>query len=363
MKIGIVGLPLSGKTTLFNALTGSRVNTTAFLGGKNEAHHAVVQVPDDRLDQLVDIFHPKKRTPATIDYIDLAGLSTGEQKSHGFSDQFLGQLRTVDAILLTVRSFDDAAVLHPLDTIDPQRDLKLAEAEFILSDLAIIENRMARLEKQMRAKKADQDVREHVLLQKFKNHLENEEPLRKVEIADDEEALVRGYQFLTLKPQIVVVNIGESDIGRENELSRDFLQTGSNQHTLVLPISAQIEMELQQLSEAEAETFRRELGIVQSAMSRLIRASYDLLGLISFLTVGEDDVHAWTIRQNTPAPAAAGAVHSDMERGFIRAEVVSYQEFIQRGSYAKCRADGVLRLEGREYIVRDGDIINFRFAV
>src|SRR3990172_2373538 len=212
MKIGIVGLPLSGKTTLFNALTGSRVNTTAFLGGKNEAHHAVVQVPDDRLDQLVDIFHPNKRTPATIDYIDLAGLSTGEQKSHGFSDQFLGQLRTVDAILLTVRSFDDAAVLHPLDTNDPQRDLKLAEAEFILSDLAIIENRMARLEKQMRAKKADQDVREHVLLQKFKNHLENEEPLRKVEIADDEEALVRGYQFLTLKPQIVVVNIGESDI-------------------------------------------------------------------------------------------------------------------------------------------------------
>jgi len=363
MKIGIVGLPLSGKTTLFNALTGSQVDTAAFMGGKQEAHQAVIQVPDERLGKLTAIFNPQKETPATVDYIDLAGLSTGEQKKQGFSDQFLGQLRTVDAILTVVRSFTDENIPHPLNSIDPTRDLGIVESEFILSDLAIIENRMSRLEKQMRVKKQDQDVREYELLQKFKELLEEETPLRQIELSGEDEHLIRGYQFLTLKPLIVVVNIDENDIGNESRILEPFADVSSQRQTVVLPISAEIEMEIQQLSEDEAQVFRQDLGIEHSAMDKLIRTSYELLGLISFFTVGEDEVRAWTIRKNTRAPQAAGAVHTDMERGFIRAEVVSYNDFIARGSLAKCRTDGVLRLEGRDYIVKDGDIINFRFAV
>ena len=363
MKIGIVGLPLSGKTTLFNALTGSQVDTPSFMGAKAEAHPAIVHVPDERLDKLAEIFQPKKKTPASIEYIDLAGLSTSEQKKQGFSDQFLGQIRTVDAILVTVRAFKDENVPHPLNSVDPSRDLNLVEAEFLLSDLAIIENRMARLEKQLRVKKNDQDVRELAVLEKCKQNLEDEIPLRSLEFEPAEEWLIRGYQFLTLKPLIVVVNIDEDDIAKEDEVLAPFAEISSRPRTSVLAISAKIEMEIQQLSEEEAELFRSELGITQSAMGRLIRASYELLGLLSFFTVGSDEVRAWTIHRNTHAPQAGGAVHTDMEKGFIRAEVVHYDDFITRGSLAQCRSDGVLRLEGKDYIVKDGDIINFRFAV
>lgn len=363
MKIGIVGLPLSGKTTLFNALTGAQVDTAAFMGGKQEAHQAVIQVPDERLDKLTEIFNPQKKTPAVVEYIDLAGLNTSEQKKQGFSDQFLGQIRSVDATLVVVRAFGDENIPHPLDSIDPVRDLKMVEGEFILSDLAIIENRLNRLSKQMRVKKQDHDVREYDLLSKFKEFLEEEQLLRQLDLSEEEEHIIRGYQFLTLKPMIVVVNIDEKDIGKEEEIMQRFRAVQEQKDTVVLPISAEIEMEIQQLSEDEAELFRKDLGITHSAMDKLIRTSYELLGLISFFTVGEDEVRAWTIRENTRAPQAAGAVHSDMERGFIRAEVVSYEDFIARGSLAKCRTDGVLRLEGRDYIVKDGDIINFRFAV
>ena len=363
MKIGIVGLPLSGKTSLFNALTGSEMDTTSFMGGKKEAHHAVVHVPDERIEKLTAIFNPKKKTPANIEYVDLAGISTDSQKKQGFSDQFLGQIRTVDAILTVVRAFTDENIPHPLDTVDPVRDLEAIQAEFIISDLTIIENRMTRLEKQMRAKKADQDVKEYQLLEKFKALLEEEKPLRDVDIPADEEFIVRGYQFLTLKPIIVVVNIDETDISKESEIIGQFSNVQEQKNSVVLPGSAKIEMEIQQLSEEEAQFFMQDLGITQSVMYRLIRASYELMGLVSFFTVGEDEVRAWTIPTNTPAPIAAGAIHSDIERGFIRAEVAAYNDFIERGTMAKCRNDGVLRLEGRDYIVKDGDIINFRFAV
>ena len=362
MKIGIVGLPLSGKTTLFNALTGSEIDTTAFMGGKTEAHQAVVHVPDERVEKLSEIFKPKKKTPATIEYVDLAGLSASEQKKGGFSDQFLGQIRTVDAILVTLRAFNDQNVPHPLTTVGPQRDLDMILAEFILSDLAIIENRMTRLEKQMRAKKNDQDVKELALLEKLKASLEDEQPLRLMEFSADEEFLIRGYQFLTQKPLILVLNIDENDISNES-LMEPFAVYTTQKGTAALAISAKIEMEIQQLDDEEAEIFRSDLGITESAMGRLIKASYDLIGLLSFLTAGEDEVRAWTIRANTHAPVAGGVIHSDIERGFIRAEIVAYNEFIKRGTLAQCRNEGVLRLEGKDYIVRDGDIINFRFAV
>ena len=362
MKIGIVGLPFSGKSTLFNALTGSAVSTASHAIGKVEAQHAVVKVPDNRLDRLYQIFKPKKNVPATIEYLDLPGLSADENKKGGFSDQFLGQLRTVDAILLVIRCHRNENVSHPLNTIDPQRDLQLVQSEFILSDLAIIENRMQRLQRQMRVRKTDADVKEYHLLEKFKAHLEEEKPLRLMPMAADEELIVRGYQFLTQKPLLVVLNIDEKDIVREAEIMAGFESWRSQPGMLILPVSARIEMEILQLPEDEAQIFREDAGIKEAAMDKLIRASYDLLGLISFFTVGDDETRAWTIRTNTAAPQAAGEIHSDFEKGFIRAEVVGYEDFIQRGTMAKCRSDAVLRLEGKEYIVRDGDIINFRFA-
>ncbi len=363
MKIGIVGLPLSGKTTLYNAITGAHVDTTAFMSGKTEAHQSVVHVPDERLEKLNTIFVPKKKTPATINYIDLAGLNPTEQKKGGFSDSFLGLIRTVDAILVVVRAFEDENISHPQNSIDPKRDIDLVESEFIISDLSIIENRMHRLQKQMKNKKNDQDVRESALLEKYKAYLEDEKPLRLLDIPHDEELMIRGYQFLTLKPIIIVVNISESDIANEKKIIDSFQERMNQALTMVLTISAQIEMEIQQLSEEEAETFRDDLGIKSSAMDKLIRTSYDLLGLVSFFTVGSDEVRAWTVKKNTHAPQAAGAIHTDFERGFIRAEIVFYDDFIERGNMAQCKSDGLVRLEGKDYIVRDGDIINFRFAI
>ena len=361
MKIGIVGLAQSGKTTLFNALTGAQVDTS--FSGKTEAHRAIVNVPDERLDQLAAIFQPKKTTPAIIEYIDLSGIGASEQKKSGFSDQFLGQIRLVDAILVLVRAFENDAIPHPLNSLDPLRDLHNVEAEFIISDLSIVENRMDRLQRQMKSKKSEADAREYALLEKCKAFLEEEKPLRHFDMTPDEQMIVRGYQFLTQKPLIIVVNVGESDIANPEKVMALFADYLNDATSTALAISAQIEMEIQQLSQEEAELFQSDLGITESAMARLIRASYDLLGLISFLTAGEDECRAWTIRQNTKAPQAAGAIHTDFERGFIRAEIVHYDDFIQCKSLPQCKTDGVMRLEGKEYVVKDGDMIHFRFAV
>ncbi len=362
MKIGIVGLPLSGKTALFNALTGSTIDT-GFSGGKSEAHQAIVQVPDERIEKLNEIFEPKKKTPAIIDYIDLSGMSGSEQKKGGFSDSFLGQLRTVDAILVVLRAFEDENIPHPQNSVNPVRDYGIVESEFMLSDLSIIENRMQRLQRQLKAKKNDQDVRELALLEKCQQSLEEEKPLRSLEMTTDEEMMVRGYQFLTQKPLIVVANIGEDDIANEEKIIDPIKAVMADSKSTIVAVSAQIEMEIQQLSDEEAESFRNDLGITDSAMEKLIRTSYDLLGLISFLTAGTDEVRAWTIRDGELAPQAAGAIHTDIERGFIRAEIVHYDDFIKHGTMAKCKTEGLVRLEGKEYVVKDGDIINFRFAV
>lgn len=362
MKIGICGLPFSGKTTLFNALTGSMVDTS-FASGKKEAHYAIIKVPDERLDRLAEILQPPKKIPATVEYIDLTGLSGDEQKKGGFSDYFLGQIRTVDAVLVIVRNFHNDNVPHPLNTVDPERDLKLVESEFILGDLSIIENRISRLERQMRANKTDQDVREREILLKLKKSLEDENPLRNIAVSTDDEHLIRGYQFLTCKPYILVINIDENDMSQADEIAEKYGHWTSEQNVVVLPISARIEMEIRQLPEDEAVLFRDDLGLTALAMERLIKTSYDLLGLLSFFTFNEEELRAWTIRQNTHAPQAAGAVHTDMEKGFIRAEVVHFDDFFVRKSMAKCRDDGVLHVEGKDYIVQDGDIIHFRFAV
>ncbi len=364
MKIGMVGLPLSGKTELFEALTGAEGGPGAAApAGNGQERRAVVKVPDERLERLSSVFHPKKTTPAAIEYIDFAGLQVSEEGRSGFSNQFLGTARTADALLVVVRAFTDERVPHPLKSVAPVRDLEAVETEFMLSDLAIVESRMERLAKQAKSQKNDRDLRELRLLERCKAFLEEERPLREFTFEKEDELLVRGFRFLTQKPLIVVVNIDEGAICRETEVRELFAEKASGAGTEVLCLSARIEREIQQLSGEEASQFLKDFGLSRSARARLIATSYRLLGLISFFTVGEDEVKAWTVPAATRAVRAAGAIHSDIERGFIRAEVVSYDAFVARESLVKCKAEGALRLEGKDYPVTDGDIVNFRFAV
>jgi GTP-binding protein YchF len=359
VKICIVGLPQSGKSSLFSALTGAATEAAA----KGADPVAVVKVPDPRLEKLAAIFEPKKKTAASIEFVELQGLSAGDPKPASFSEQFLGKLRTADALLAVVRSFRDPAVAHPLKTIDPRRDLAAIETELLLSDLAIVENRIERLRKQVASKKSDHDVRELAALEKCKASLDAETPLRRVDLTDDEDGLLRGFRFLTRKPLIAAVNLDEAEIRDEAAVLSPFADRASEPRTAAVGLSARLEGEIRQLADQDAAGFRSDFGIVSSALDRLIATAYRMMGLISFFTVGSDEVKAWTVGDGTVATRAAGVIHSDIERGFIRAEVVSYEQFIARGDIAACRTDGTLRLEGKAYPVRDGDIINFRFAV
>ena len=363
MRVGIIGLPLSGKTTLFNALTRLEVEVGSWSGGKREAHIGIVKVPDERLDFLHTHFPSAKKIPATVEYVDLAGFEKGISESSKVLSELLNDLKNVDALVVVIRAFENESVPHPDKSVDPARDLQTLETEFILSDMAILENRISRLESQLRKKKDDHNQKELNLLQRCLASLEEEKPLSKLEFSPEEEKILRGYQFLTEKPQIVMFNINEADIGKEEQILQSFPELKEQPKMAALALSAEIEMEISQLDVEDAKMFRQDMGIQESALEKLIRTTYHLLGLISFFTIGNDEVRAWTIRQNTRAQQAAGAVHSDMERGFIRAEVVSYNDYREHGSLAKCKEAGVFRLEGKEYIVRDGDIISFRFNV
>jgi ribosome-binding ATPase len=363
MKIGIVGLPLSGKTELFEALTGVAGDPAAGPVAEGREKRAVVKVPDPRLDRLTEIFKPEKMTPAGVEYIDFAGLRISEEGKQGFSNQFLATARTSDALLVVVRAFRGTSVPHPLKSVDPVRDLKAVETEFILGDLAIVETRMDRLAKEMKSRKNDRDAREMKVLSACRAHLEAEKPLRSMDFDREDEILIRGFRFLTQKPLVVAVNIDENDIAEEAAVGGKFAAWSGLPMTAVLCLSARLEKEIQQLSGEEADRFLRDFGLSQPARARLIAASYRLMGLISFFTVGSDEVKAWTVRAETPAVQAAAAIHSDIERGFIRAEVVGYEDFIERASLLRCKNEGTLRLEGKDYPVSDGDIVNFRFAV
>jgi GTP-binding protein YchF len=360
VKICLVGAMLSGKTALFSALTGLAPEEAA---AKGPEPVAVVKVPDVRVDRLAEVFKPKKKIHAAIEFTELAGIAAGDSHKTGFSEQFLGKLRTADALLLVVRSFRDPAVPHPRETIDPVRDLRDVEAEFLLSDLAVIEKRYERLEKEIAARKSERDVRELAVLKTCRAALEEERPLRLLEFKPDEELLIRGYRFLTQKPLIVAVNLDESDICREGEALAPFAAWAAQANTAVIGLSAKIEMELCQLPEEELRAFLADYRIDRPAREKLIAETYRLMGLISFFTVGPDEVKAWTICDGTKAVSAAGEIHSDIERGFIRAEVVPFDDFIAVGAIPECRTKGTLRLEGKDYRVKDGDIINFRFAI
>jgi GTP-binding protein YchF len=361
MEIGIVGLPLSGKTTLFNLLTRSHAET-GLGGGKKKVNLGRSRVPDLRLDRLAEIWSPKKTTHATIQYADVAGVEKGSGKE-GLAGEMLNSLKNTDALLVVVRAFDNEQVPHPEESIDPLRDLEILQGEFLLSDLIIVETRLQRLGKQLKGK-ADRALElEQELLVRCQACLEEEKPLRLLELDGSEARTIRGFQFLTRKPLVIAVNVGEDDLDRAGELVAAIEERWGGPTVTALSLSATIEQEISELSAEDAAAFLEDLGIDSSATDRILRSSYRLLGLVSYFTMGEDECRAWTVPAGATAPQAAGVIHSDLERGFIRAEVVPYDDFVAAGSQAGCREKGLLRLEGKDYVVQDGDILNIRFNV
>ncbi len=358
MKVGIVGLASAGKSTLFQLLTGA---PAAAPGGRPEPRVGIARVPDERVDALAGLFNPKKKTFATVEYVDVPGVAKGE----GGALVDLPALRGIDALLHVVRAFESELVPHPDGSVDPLRDARMLELELILADLGAVERRLEKLEANIKKANRAEDVAERALFIKMKEALEAERPLRSLEFGDDERRKLRNYGFLSEKPVLLVANLGEEQVkDAAGTLERSGLATFAATPGFALcPVSAPIEAEMAQLSAEDAQAFRDDLGLHEPGLDRVARTSYGLLGLISFLTAGEDECRAWTIRQGTKAVQAAGAIHSDIERGFIRAEVVAFADLMAAGSMAACRERATLRLEGKEYLVRDGDVINFRFNV
>jgi len=366
MQIAIVGLARSGKTTVFNSLTKGDAETGGF--GGLTVNTGVVKVPDDRLTRLTELFKPKKEVPADVTYVDLpapATVTEGEAHADIPADQ-LARLRNADALLHVVRVFESDAVPHPLLSVDPARDIEQLELEFALADLGVVEKRLERLKQSGRsgtAAEKEANEREQVVLEKILPALTAGTPIRDVGLDEDDAHRIRGFRFLTEKPVLVLLNVGESDLSRADELVVEIASGIDHAHTEVAQMSAQIEMEIGQLDDEEAQIFREDLGLEGSSMVRVIRASYHLLGLISFFTAGEDETRAWTITRGSDAVTAAGAIHSDLARGFIRAEVIGWEELLELGSMAAAKKQGLLRSEGKTYEVQDGDVIEVLFNV
>ena len=362
MKVAIIGIPDSGKTTIFNALTRGTAEVAAY-SATLAPNIGVAKVSDSRLSVLEGIFQPKKTIPAEVSYIDIAGSIKGFGKE-GAGGEFLNYLTTADALLQVVRTFEDDQVPHPEGSIEPKRDIASLDLELSISDLAIMERRLEKLETSLKGAKATEResyLKEQLLLQKIKAELEKEIPIRIQGLAKEELKMLANYQFLTAKPMLVVLNVGEGQISQaaqwEGEISSLYPQFA------VVALCGKLEMELAQLSDAEAREFREAMGLSKPALDRVIDLSYSLLGLVSFFTAVSSELKAWTIPGGTPAPKAAGKIHSDMERGFIRAEVISYSGLASCGNLAEARKRGLLRTEGKNYIIQDGDAVTFLFNV
>lgn len=365
MKLGIVGLPNVGKSTLFNSLTKAGAESANYPFCTIDPNIGIVPVPDERLKKLGELYHSKKVTPAVIEFVDIAGLVKGASKGEGLGNQFLSNIREVDAIVHVVRCFEDTNVVHVDGSIDPLRDIETINLELIFSDIEILERRIAKTSKAARMDK--EQARELDLQERMKTHLESGKLAKSFETDDEDElAWLAEYNLLTYKPVIFAANVGEEDLaddGANNAGVQAVRKFAAENGSEVFVICAQIEQEIAELDDDEKAMFLEDLGLKESGLEKLIAASYRLLGLMSFLTSGEDETRAWTIKVGTKAPQAAGKIHSDFERGFIKAEVINYQDLLDQGSIAAAKEKGLVRIEGKEYVVQDGDVILFRFNV
>ena len=364
MKLGMVGLPKVGKSTLFNALTNAGAESANYPFCTIEKNVGIVSVPDERLDKLAEMYEPDKFTPATLEFVDIAGLVKGASKGEGLGNKFLADIREVDAIVHVVRCFEDPNIIHVDGSIDPLRDIETINLELIFSDIEIVERRIDRAKKAVKGDK--KYLAEIDFLERLKEHLENGKSARGFDFTDDERELIKSTPLLSAKPVIYAANLSEDDFVNNidsNENYKKVCALAAEENSAVLPICAQIEAEISDMSDEDKAMFLSELGLEISGLNRIIKEGYSLLGLISFLTAGKPEVRAWTIKKGTKAPQAAGKIHTDFEKGFIRAEVTSFDDLMACGSMAAAKEKGLVRLEGKDYVMQDGDIVLFRFNV
>lgn len=365
MKLGIVGLPNVGKSTLFNAITKAGAEAANYPFCTIEPNVGVVNVPDKRLDVLEKMYSAKKKVYASIEFYDIAGLVKGASKGEGLGNKFLSHIREVSSIVHVVRCFEDSNIVHVDGSIDPVRDIETINIELILSDLEVLERRVEKTSKTVKSgdKKSKEEM---VLIEKIKEHLEKGQPVRTMELNEDEAELVNGFFLLTSKPVLYVANISEDDVisgNLENKFVKQVKDYAEKENSEVVTICAKLEEDMAALDDSEKDEMLKEYGLDESGLDKLVHSSYQLLGLFSFLTAGEKEVRAWTIAIGTKAPQAAGKIHSDIERGFIRAEIISYDKLVECGSEAVAKEKGYFRLEGKDYVMQDGDVVNFRFNV
>lgn len=364
LTAGIVGLPNVGKSTLFNAITNQKILAENYPFATIEPNVGVVTVPDKRMDKLKEMYEPNRFIPTAYEFTDIAGLVKGASKGEGLGNKFLSHIREVDAIVEVVRCFDDGKIIHVEGNIDPIRDIETINLELAIADLDIIQNRLEKVAKKARTTKDKNDLLEVETLEKCKKALEENKPIRQIELKEEEKKVIKTYSFLTAKPMIYLANIKESELGNpDNEYVKKVKEYAQKENAKVVSLCAKVEEDLSEMTEEEKKEMLEALGVEESGLNQLITATYDTLGLATYFTVGKDEVRAWTFRKGMNAKECAGIIHTDFEKGFIRAEVMSYEDLIECGSELKVKEAGKARLEGKEYLMQDGDICHFRFNV